>query len=115
MTLEEAREALKEPNDWLVADAVIASVYPTSWQGHVPNAGTLRGAVATTVKAAREQAAVARLTKQRDTLRRAIGVCVPSCLRVLLTLLPADAEVDRDVVTKTLARVDAAMASVDHQ
>ncbi len=42
-------------------------------------------------------------------LERAIGVCVPTCLRVLLKLLPEDATTDREITQKTLDRVNRAM------
>jgi hypothetical protein len=42
-------------------------------------------------------------------LERAIGSATQTCLRVLLTLLPTDADVDREFTEKVLARLEAAM------
>ena len=53
------------------------------------------------------------LAKQVAKLRKAIGVSVPTCLRVLLTQLPADAEADREIAEKVLSRVNAAMDETD--
>ncbi len=41
-------------------------------------------------------------------LEDAIGVCVPTVLRCFIKT--AESSLDRDVATKTLARIDAAMA-----
>jgi len=50
----------------------------------------------------------AELEADRDRLLTAIGVCVPSILRVFQTI--SESELDRDVAAKVLARVEEAMA-----
>mgnify|MGYP003473535495 FL=1 len=47
-------------------------------------------------------------------LRSAIGTMVPSCLRVLLRLLPAENEIDRQMTEAVLKRVEAAMDATEH-
>lgn len=46
-------------------------------------------------------------------LRSAIGTMVPSICRVLLKLLPADAEVDRQMTEAVLKRIETAMTATE--
>lgn len=62
--------------------------------------------------AALRDAAAARA--EVATLREAIGVMVPTCLRVLLEVLPEDADVDRKAASDVLARVERAMEATAH-
>lgn len=56
----------------------------------------------------------AMLIRQAVTqLRSAIGIMVPSCLRVLLKLLPAENEVDRQMTETVLKRVETAMTATE--
>jgi hypothetical protein len=56
------------------------------------------------------------VTYQDDAikLRQAIGVMVPTLLRVLLQLLPADAKIDRESTHAVLDRVNKAMEETEH-
>jgi hypothetical protein len=55
------------------------------------------------------EARIKQLEARVKELEDAIGVCVPSLLRVLLKELPENAVLDREVTEKVLARVNAAM------
>ena len=50
------------------------------------------------------------LAKERDRLRGAIGVCVPSIIRCFIVMSEAAGNtLDVEVATKTLARIEAVM------
>jgi hypothetical protein len=78
----------------------------------------LQAVVATGVRRYDEQEALFRqvceernaLAKERDRLRSAIGVCVPSILRCFIKVSQENgADLDVEVATKTLARIEGVM------